>query len=202
MGASIRAGPRAAMRNSANTGVLERGKKHDGQQNLHMRNRKGSRGVTLIELCFGLAVVAILAGLAVPSMRGVLRAGAVRSATLELLAGVQQTRATSILAARTATLCLSDQAGNCLHGNAPAGAWSAFLDDDGNTRTLDRRELPAGIVLRASRNRLDFWPYALAASTNTLTICDSQGIAPPRTIVISQTGRVRLEDGARASCDP
>jgi len=27
-------------------------------------------------------------------------------------------------------------------------------------------------------------------------------VAPPRTIVISQTGRVRLEDGARASCDP
>ncbi len=53
-------------------------------------------------------------------------------------------------------------------------------------------------MLRASRNRLDFWPYALAASTSTLTICDAQGIAPPRAIVISQTGRVRLEDAARA----
>jgi len=167
-----------------------------------MRKRKGSRGVTLVELCFGLGIVAILAGLAVPSMRGALRAGAVRSATLELLAGVQQTRATSILAALPATLCLSDPAGNCLRGNAPARAWSAFLDEGGTARTLDRRELPAGIVLRASRNRVEFWPYALAASTSTLTICDAQGVAPPRAIVISQTGRVRLDDAAREACNP
>ena len=190
------------MRNSAYTGVLKRGENHNGTQNPHMRKRKGSPGVTLIELCFGLGIVAILAGLAVPSMRAALRAGAVRSATLELLAGLQQARATSIVAALPATLCLSDRAGNCLRGNAPATAWSAFLDDRGTARTLDRRVLPAGIELRASRNRLDFWPDALAASTSTLTICDTQGIAPPRAIVISQTGRVRLDDAARKACNP
>ena len=92
-----------------------------------MRKRNGSRGVTLIELCFGLAIVAILTGLAVPSMRGALRAGAVRSATLELLAGVQQTRASSIVEARPGTLCLSDAAGDCLRGNGPASSWQAFL---------------------------------------------------------------------------
>ncbi len=165
-----------------------------------MRNRKGSRGVTLVELCFGLAVIAILAGLAVPSMRAALRNGAVRSATLDLLAGVQQTRASSILEARPATLCLSDRAGRCLRGNAPAPAWNAFLERDGETRTLTRRLLPAGIEIRASRARLDFWPYAMAASTNTLTICDTQGLGRPRALVVSQTGRVRVEDADWEAC--
>lgn len=165
-----------------------------------MRNRKGSRGVTLVELCFGLAVIAILAGLAVPPMRDVLRTSAVRSATLDLLAGVQQTRAASILESRPAALCLSDPAGRCLRGSGPAAAWSAFLERDGETRLLAWRVLPAGIEIRASRSQLDFWPYALAASTNTLTICDTQGVARPRALVISQTGRVRLEEVGREAC--
>ena len=165
-----------------------------------MRKRKGSRGVTLIELCFGLAVIAILAGLAVPPMRGALRASAVRSVTLDLLAGVQQARATAILESRPATLCLSDRSGRCLRGNTPAAAWSAFVERDGETRPLAQRVLPAGIEIRASRSRLDFWPYAQAASTSTLTICDTQGVARPRALVISQTGRVRLDDAGREAC--
>ena len=46
-------------------------------------------GVTLIEMLFGLAIVAILAGMAVPGFHQSLRASAVRAATYELLAGLQ-----------------------------------------------------------------------------------------------------------------
>ena len=165
-----------------------------------MRKRNGSPGVTLIELCFGLAIVAILAGLAAPSMRGALRAGAVRSATLDLLAGVQQTRASSIVQARPGTLCLADAAGNCLRGNGPASSWQAWLMDRDRRVPLAARILPSGVVLHATRPRLEFWPDSVSASTITLTICDSQRLAPPRAIVVSQTGRVRLGDALAGSC--
>ena len=165
-----------------------------------MRERNGSRGVTLIELCFGLAIVAILTAVAVPSMRGALRAGAVRSATLELLAGVQQTRASSILQARPGTLCLADAAGNCLRGNGPAASWQAWLMDRDRRVPLAGRALPAGVVLRATRPRLEFWPDAFAASTITLTICDTQQVTRPRAIVVSQAGRVRLGEAPAGSC--
>jgi type IV fimbrial biogenesis protein FimT len=159
-----------------------------------------SRGFTLIELCFGMAVVAILAGLAVPGMRTALRNAAIRSATLELLAGLQQARASSIAEARPGVLCLSDISGRCLGGNAPAVAWSAFLESRGNTSALAGGPLPRGLELRATRARLSFWPDSLAASTATLTICDRAGLARPRAIVLSQTGRVRLADGADEVC--
>jgi hypothetical protein len=40
----------------------------------------------------------------------------------------------------------------------------------------------------------------MAASTNTLTICDTQGLGRPRALVVSQTGRVRVEDADREAC--
>ena len=200
MGASIRAALRPAMRNRAKTAVFETGSTRSRQQNPHMRKRKGSPGITLFELCFGLAIVGILTGLAVPSFRGALRAGAVRSATLELLAGVQQTRASSIVEARPGTLCLSNAAGDCLRGTGPASSWQAFLRDGDRRLPLAARTLPADVVLHASRPQLEFWPDAFAASTITLTICDTQGVTPPRAIVISQSGRVRLGAATEAGC--
>ena len=65
---------------------------------------------------------------------------------------------------------------------------------------LSARALPAGIVLHATRNRLDFWPGSRAASTGTLTICDARGVARPRAIVISQLGRLRVADGDDSAC--
>src|SRR4051812_44147914 len=100
MGASIRAGLPPAMRNGANPAVLARGLRESRQQNPGMKTRHGSYGVTLIELCFALAVVAILAGLAVPNLRSALQNAAMRSAVLELLTGLQQTRTSSIAQSR------------------------------------------------------------------------------------------------------
>jgi type IV fimbrial biogenesis protein FimT len=165
-----------------------------------MKTRHASHGVTLIELCFGVAVVAILAGLAVPSLRSAVRNAAMRSAVLELLSALQQTRTSSIIQSRPGVFCLSDAEGHCLAGSGSASAWTAFLEGRGGTTTLAGRPLPQGLELRATRARLNFWPDSLAATTSTLTICDRGGFAPPRAVVISQNGRVRLTDGTAAAC--
>jgi len=169
-----------------------------------MRKRKGSRGVTLIELSVGLAIVATLATLAMPGFRADMRATAVRAATYELLAGLQTARAGSIVEGRTGVLCLSDAAGNCLAaGTDTAGvaeAWQVFLEVDGHPFLLAAHSLPVGVVLRSSRTQLKFWPDSLAASTGTLTICDSLRVARPRAIVLSQGGRARLTNSADSTC--
>lgn len=165
-----------------------------------MRCRKGLRGITLIELCFGLAIVAMLAGMAAPGFHSSLRAAAVRSATFELLAGLQQTRGNAILESRPANLCPSDAAGNCLSAYTPSSYWRASVETDTDRPPPVSHALPAGVVVRASRSPLRFWPDALRASTGTLTICDSHGIAPPRAIVLSLSGRARLTTAASSAC--
>src|SRR5262249_41843743 len=108
MGASIRAGSRPAMRNRANPADFRRGFRESRQQTPYMETRHGSPGVTLIELCFVLAVVGILVGLAVPGMRKELRDAAIRSAAFELLSGLQQARSRAIVESKPAVVCLSD----------------------------------------------------------------------------------------------
>jgi type IV fimbrial biogenesis protein FimT len=159
-----------------------------------------SRGVTLVELCFGMAIVALLAGLAAPGFRTTLRVAAVRAATYELLAGLQQTRGRSIVEARPGILCPSDAAGNCLPASAPSSFWRISTESTLGSVETDLHELPSGVVVRASRAPLRFWPNALAASTGTLTICDLQRIAPPRAIVLSLSGRARLSPAAVSAC--
>lgn len=165
-----------------------------------MYSRQASRGVTLIEVLFTLGLLALLAGLAAPGFRASLRASAVRSATFELAVGLQQIRADSILESRPALLCPTDSSGNCLAPGSDGAGWRAFLEVGAIRRDLGGRSLPAGVVLRATRSPVRFWPASFAASAGTLTICDAQGIAPPRAIVISATGRARLDPGSPEDC--
>ena len=167
------------------------------QHNLLMRN---IAGVTLIEMLFGLAIVAILAGLAVPGFRQSLRVSAIRAATYELLAGLQQTRGSSILEAQPGLLCPSDAAGNCLPAATASAFWSWSTETPGRLPDIWARTLPEGIVARASRSPIRFSPNAVSASNATLTICDLQGVAPPRAIVINVSGRARVSVAAETSC--
>jgi hypothetical protein len=75
-----------------------------------------------------------------------------------------------------------------------------FLEEGSGSRTLFTRALPRDVTVRGSRARIRFSARALAASAATLTICDAQGVAAPRAIVISQTARARLAAASDAGC--
>jgi prepilin-type N-terminal cleavage/methylation domain-containing protein len=156
-------------------------------------------GFTLVELLFCVGLLALLAGLAVPGLQSTLRASALRAAAFELAAGLQQTRANAILESRPALLCLVDSSGNCL-ASGPAAGWRAFLDTGGARRDMGGQALPSGVVLRATRSSIHFWPSSLAASAGTLTICDEHHVAAPRAIVISATGRARMSPADEGAC--
>lgn len=149
---------------------------------------------------FTLGLLALLAGLAAPGFRASLRAAAVRSASFELLAGLQQARANSILQALPGQLCHANSAGGCLPATAMGSAWRSWLEAGGEQRQLAGQSLPQGVVLRANRSPIRFWPSSYSASAGTLTICDEQGVAAPRAIVISQGGRARLAAGSPLAC--
>lgn len=158
-----------------------------------------SSGVTLVELLFCLALLALLAGLAAPGFQASLRAAALRAATFELAAGLSQARASSILESRPALLCATDSSGNCLD-SGPGVGWRSFLEQGSARRELAGQSLPLGVVLRATRSAIHFWPSSAAASAGTLTICDERRLAAPRAIVISITGRARVHTAAPEAC--
>jgi len=158
-----------------------------------------TRGFTLLELCVGLGLVALLASMAVPSFRSSLRATAVRTATYDLMAGLQQARATAVVESLPGVLCLAD-ADQCRASGEPAPGWRVFLESDAVGRVLASRTLPAGVTVRSTRARIRFSARALAASAATLTICDTQGVAAPRAIVVSRTARARVVAAAPADC--
>jgi type IV fimbrial biogenesis protein FimT len=157
-------------------------------------------GVTLVELLFGMAIVAILAGLAAPGFHQSLRASAIRAATYELLAGLQHTRGSAILETRPGMLCPSDAAGNCLPAATAGAFWRWSIEAPGRLPDVGARALPEGIVARASRSPIRFSPNARSASNATLTICDLQGVAPPRAIIVNVSGRPRVSAAAEAAC--
>ena len=142
--------------------------------------------------------------MAAPGFRSSLRAAAVRSATFDLLAGLQQTRGNAILESRPWTCARATAAGKCLAAGVPTPYWRASLEAGAADSPRASHALPAGVVVRASRSPLWFSPDALGASTGTLTICDEQGVAAPRAIVLSLSGRARLAIGAAPgrACDP
>src|SRR4029079_14023103 len=107
-------------------------------------------GVTLIELLFGVAVVAILAGLAAPGFRQSLRSTAVRVATYELLAGLQETRASAILEAKPGLLCPRCWGGNRVPAATPGAFWRWSPESADGPRVQASQALPEGVLARAS----------------------------------------------------
>jgi len=165
-----------------------------------MQMRNWCRGLTLIELCFAMAIVAVIAGMAAPGFQSALRAAAVRSATFDLLAGLQITRGNAILESRPLDLCPSDSRGNCVGAGVPTPYWRSSPDTGSGNLPVASHMLPAGVVVRSSRSPLRFSPNAVSASTGTLTICDEQGVAAPRAIVLSLSGRARLAAAPAEAC--
>ena len=128
-----------------------------------MRTRNGCRGVTLIELCFGLAIVAVARrpGCARLSVEPAGRRGSLRHlrAAGRPAADARQRPSSK---SRPVDLCPSDAAGNCLAAGAPAPYWRASLET-GGARVAQHAAMrcPPGVVVRASRSPLRFWPDAL-----------------------------------------
>lgn len=162
-------------------------------------------GITLIELLTALAVIAVLAGLAVPALDGLLL-NARRAAAMEgLFRAAWLARTEALRLGRPVLLCGSALGDGC---DGDPRSWTAgwvVVPADPPAEVLRRGGgiARAGARLLSNRSAFRFEAAERRSTNGTLAWCDRRGAAAARAIVISPTGRPRHTHGSGSlECSP
>jgi type IV fimbrial biogenesis protein FimT len=167
-----------------------------------MQNAARNLGFTLIELLMTVAIVAILVAIAAPAYGKLL--GRTQGATARgaLEAALNQARIAAVGRGAHVVVCPSADGERCERTTQWQRGWIVFADSNlDGARSTDEpllgvmQALPEGVAILSSAGRLrvGYLPDGAASGTNlTLTICDRiAGAADARTLIVSQSGRVR-----------
>ncbi|HET6432141.1 GspH/FimT family pseudopilin [Dyella sp.] len=168
------------------------------------RGHRAQAGVTLIEQIMALAVVAIVASIAAPSLGGLMARSRLQSMQTDFIAGLNHARLTAVTRGVTTVFCPTDDGQQCNGSNVWSGGWLVGEDRDADGQP-DGRPLYAGssmakhVVVRSGtgRYRVRFHADGTAPGSNlTITLCSPDNRQPPLNVVVSNAGRIR---GAPAS---
>lgn len=155
-------------------------------------------GFTLPELLAALAISAILLALVVPALSAQRASSAVQAAASQTLAVLHLARRMALAQGQSVTACPSTDGSTCgfgghewlLFANLPAGSDSRR---EAGEQVLRRWVLPRRVVVDGSRGYAAFQPRPGAAATVTFRFCHQAWPRFQRSVVVSQTGRPRLE---------
>lgn len=167
-------------------------------------------GFTLYELLVTVAILAIALALGIPSLSKIIENTRTKTAALELLAAMDQTRATSVFTGKRTVLAAQSE----WHSG-----WKVFVDadDDGvldaNETVIIGREKLTGVVIKGNdhvKRRISFIntgesrspgrPNTGTITVGTLTVCP---ISPGTgySITLSKGGRSRLSGITKEECN-
>lgn len=174
--------------------------------------RRCTAGFTLIELTTTVAVLAICAGVALPSLRSFLEQQRTLAAISSLTTHMSLARMTAISRNQRAVLCPSSDGASCEAGTDWSTGWMLFVDEDGNRRPDSSDEIlrvdlePTSrhlrVVSTVGRQQLRYLPDGRSAGSNlTLSICNRQGEVLSR-VIVNNMGRPRSERPKQAMACP
>ncbi len=170
-------------------------------------------GVSLIELLATLAIVALLVGISLPSLGGLLERHRASSAHNLLHATLNHARTIAILDRKETVVCPSLDGQRCQPGGRWERGWIAFVDSNRNGEHETSERLigieatgvtPLLLHSGVSRPKARFMPSGRSAGSNlSIRICSPSG-RPLQALVINNGGRVRRssdsETAALAPC--
>ena len=166
--------------------------------------RRATAGLTLVELMTTLAVGIMLLSVGVPSYQSVVENQHIQTRTNELVGHLHLARSESVKMNAQVAICVSLNSASCTGGNWQDG-WIVYVDQDANnsfdageTILRTQQALGGGNQITASMGNqivYDNRGFAAQGSAGTLQLCDNRQGDHGKTLTISNTGRVRVQDG-------
>lgn len=152
---------------------------------------------TLTELMIVVAIIAILAAVAAPSLDSALMASKLRSYANELVAGSFLARGEAIKRNAVVTMCVSTDGLTCATGGWEQG-WIVLA----GTEVLMRQQAAAsGYRVTGSVSAVTFQPTGFGAQAATITACRASPVGSQERVVrISTTGRASVSKTTTGSC--
>ena len=162
---------------------------------------KSNAGITLIELMFALAVIAILCGFALSGVSAAIGASRASAGLSSLVTSLTRVRSAAANYGVEVVMCPSSDGVNCADGFHWENGWIAFQPAEGASNRgpsdpilLRQEALPAKVhlVTSSGRTRIRFQPSGGNVGSNvTFTFCDGRGPSKASAYALSNTGNLR-----------
>ena len=180
-----------------------------------MNQHRGS-GFTLVEVLIVLLIASIMTAIAAPSFNNLIQNSRMTNQVNDLIASLYLARSEAAKTSLPTVVCHSADpfaaSGSLSCGGSWSDGWIVFTDantnnafDDGTDTLLSRHEpLPESLTMQANNdfeNMINYRTSGRAESdkttlgTGTFLICDDRGASHAKRIIISATGRPRVDDG-------
>lgn len=166
--------------------------------------RPAPRGVTLVELLVGIAVLGVLLAVGVPSFNGLLGRWRQQAAVDTFVADIQLARSTATRTSRPVVMCALDAANpqRCTAGSHWIQGWIVFSDAN-DSGTLDageaeivRRSAQPGLAQMTQQNNVAQIRFRANGSLSGINVSvmlqGSGGGVQPQTVTLNLAGRVRV----------
>ncbi|MDO8457851.1 MAG: GspH/FimT family pseudopilin [Rhodoferax sp.] len=180
-------------------------------------NRCQQFGYSMVELLTVMTLGAILMSLAVPAMTGMLNTQKVRSMGTTFLASLHLARNEAIKRNARVVLCKSTDGTACVTSGGWEQGWIVFHDSNNNAAIntgedliLTQGAVAQGLHLTGNTQVANYVSYSASGSAKmvsgafqagTLTLClDPASVPDIKKIILSATGRARLQTGAAGDC--
>ncbi len=162
------------------------------------------RGITLIELLVGLAVVAILLTVGVPSFTGLLSQWRQQAAIDTFVADIHLARSSARRTSRPVFMCALDaaDANRCTASPQWTAGWIVFADANGNNAfdvgetEIARRAAPGGLAVLVQENSAAQLVFradgSLRGISARVTVQASGGRTDAQRVILNSTGRARV----------
>lgn len=163
-------------------------------------NPKQLRGITLLEVMIGVAVLGIITGLAVPSLRSTIQNSRAAAHANQFIAALNFARSEAVKRRATVTICTSGNSTTCrVSGYADANNWhKGWIVHVSGTVLRADAGLDSAFTLVGTTNEIAFAGTGSSTITPSFTLTASGCVSNNnRLISLGVTGRVSVE---RSSC--